>query len=186
MNELLRALSVRLANLFCRGVVRQVDDSKKMQFVQVEVGEDEVREVERVQQYGFTAVPQEGAEAAILFVGGRRGHGLVLAVDDRRYRLTGLAAGEVAVYHQDGASVVLKADGSIVLTPKPGAVVELAGNLDAVALASKVAVELGVLNSAISAAPVVPGDGGAAFKASLVAALAAWPASVASGKVKAG
>jgi phage gp45-like len=55
----------------------------------------------------------DGAEAVVLFVGGRREHGLVVAVDDRRYRLKGLEKGEVALYNKAGGKVVLKADGSI-------------------------------------------------------------------------
>jgi hypothetical protein len=39
---------------------------------------------------------------------------------------------------------------------------------------------LGILKTAISAAPVTPGDGGAAFKAALVAALSAWPGAIGS------
>lgn len=53
-----------------------------------------------------------------------------------------------------------------------------------VAMAALVAAQLNALKSAISAAPVVPTDGGAAFKAGLVSALSAWPASVAATKVK--
>ncbi len=56
---------------------------------------------------------------------------------------------------------------------------------DFVALASLVAAQLNTLKTAISSAPVVPTDGGAAFKAGLVAALAAWPASVAATVTKA-
>ncbi len=54
-----------------------------------------------------------------------------------------------------------------------------------VAMAQLVATQLTALKAAISAAPVAPGDGGAAFKAALVSALGAWPASVASSNLKA-
>ena len=56
---------------------------------------------------------------------------------------------------------------------------------DAVALSSLVSGALNTLKSAISAAPVVAGDGGASFKASLVAALSSWPPSLGASKVKA-
>jgi len=52
-----------------------------------------------------------------------------------------------------------------------------------VALAPLVASQLAALKSAIAAAPVVAGDGGASFKAALVAALTSWPAPVASSKL---
>lgn len=54
-----------------------------------------------------------------------------------------------------------------------------------VALASLVTAQLNALKSAIAAAPIVPLDGGAAFKTSLVAALASWPTAVAATIVKA-
>lgn len=54
-----------------------------------------------------------------------------------------------------------------------------------VALASLVAAQLTALKSAISGAAVVAGDGGAAFKTNLIAALSSWPATVAATKVKA-
>ena len=49
----------------------------------------------------------------MLFVGGRRDHGLVLAVDDRRHRKRDLQPGEVALYTDAGQSLLLKADGTI-------------------------------------------------------------------------
>ena len=51
-----------------------------------------------------------------MFLGGNRDHGLVIAVDDRRYRLTALAAGEVALYDDLGKTLVLKRNGDIVIT----------------------------------------------------------------------
>ncbi len=54
-----------------------------------------------------------------------------------------------------------------------------------VALASLVEAQLNTLKAAIAAAPVTPLDGGAGFKAALVAALAAWPTTTAATKVQA-
>ena len=70
-----------------------------------------LEKVERFQEYGFTSVPKNGAEAVLVAVGGSREHGLVVAIDDRRYRLKGLAAGEVALYDDQGQKVHLKRDG---------------------------------------------------------------------------
>lgn len=122
--KLLRPLKVLISNMVSRGVVSRVDDAKKMQLVQVGLLADETRDdVERVQNYGFTSVPLEGAETVVLFVGGRRDHGLAVAVDDRRYRLTGLADGEVAVYDQTGSKIVLKANGDVEIVPSSGFVI---------------------------------------------------------------
>ena len=114
LSKLLAPLRNRIANMVARAVVQLVDDGEGLQVVQLSVLDGETRDgLERVQNYGFTSRPKAGAEAAVVFVGGRRDHGLVVAVDDRRYRLKGLADGEVAVYSETGSSVVLKADGTI-------------------------------------------------------------------------
>lgn len=55
----------------------------------------------------------------------------------------------------------------------------------AVSLDPLVQAQFTALKAAISAAPVVAGDGGAAFKAALVSALSSWPATTAATKVKA-
>lgn len=156
-----KLLATRLANLVSRAVVRRVDDSTKMQSLQVTLLADETRDgVERVQNYGFTSVPQAGAEAVTVFVSGYRDHGLVVAVDDRRYRLTGLEAGEVAIYTDEGDKVVLKRGGTIEVTAATkvvlnAPVVELAGNTQAAlkgdAYVSAEATFLDALNAYIAA-----------------------------------
>lgn len=124
-------LKNRVANMVARAVVSAVDDAKKVQVVQLDLLEGETRnEVERLQNYGFTSKPRAGAEAAVIFVGGRRDHGLAIAVDDRRYRVTNLESGEVAVYNDTGAKIVFKANGDIELTPKPGQKVKVASNVE--------------------------------------------------------
>lgn len=75
------------------------DDSKTLQILQVDALSDEtLSDLERFQNYGFTSVPLEGAEAVVVFPQGNRDHGLVIAVDDRRYRLKGMLPGDVAMY----------------------------------------------------------------------------------------
>lgn len=117
ITKMLAPLQTRIANLVSRAVVTLVNDKAKVQLLQLGVLADETRDdVERFQEYGFTSVPLLGAEAVVLFVGGRRDHGLVVAADDRRYRLQGLQPGEVAVYNHAGAKVLLKQDGTIEVT----------------------------------------------------------------------
>lgn len=128
LTRLVRPISNRVANLVGRAVLRTLSDTKNLQLVQVDLLDGETRdEVERFQNYGFTGVPEQGAEAVVLFVGGRRDHGLAIAVDDRRYRFKNLEPGEVAVYNRFGASIVLKANGEIEVKPKPGEAVRIVG-----------------------------------------------------------
>lgn len=95
----LAKIETRIKLLLGRAVIRLVDDARRIQELQVEALEGEVIDlVERFQEYGFTSHPHEGAEAVIGAFGGARQHSVVLKVDDRRYRLTGLEEGEVALY----------------------------------------------------------------------------------------
>jgi phage baseplate assembly protein V len=98
-----------------RAILSLVKDTGAIQTCQATLLDEEVHDdVERIQEYGFTSVPIPGAEAALVFVGGNRDHGLVIAVDDRRYRMTGLKSGEVALYDDQGQSVYLTRDGIFV------------------------------------------------------------------------
>lgn len=117
MNKYIQPIKARLSNMVARGTLGTVGDGSKLQTGQVNLLADEVKDgVERFQQYGFTSVPHAGAEAVVLFPGGTRDHGLILAVDDRRYRLTGLQGGEVALYTDEGDKIVLKRGGIIEMT----------------------------------------------------------------------
>lgn len=117
MRQVIRNLQNRVMLTVARCVVTLVDDSLKMQGLQVALLKREVRDnVERVQNYGYTSKPHAGAEGVVVFVGGNRDHGLCIAVDDRRYRLTGLADGEVAIYTDEGDKIHLKRNNLIEVT----------------------------------------------------------------------
>lgn len=152
ISKMLGPLRTLVRNMVSRALVTSVDDSQKMQVVQIQLcdGEySEIRTAERVQNYGFTGVPQNDAEAAVMFVGGRRDHGLVIAIDDRRYRITGLQNGEVAMYTDQGDSIVIKRGGTIRVTAATA--IEFGGNSHAVALADKVLTEVNKLKTAFDA-----------------------------------
>ena len=180
-------LETRLANLVARAVVKLVTDSTKLQALQLAILTGEVRDgVERFQEYGLTSVPFADAEAVVLFVGGRRDHGLVLAVDDRRYRVKDLAPGEVALYDDEGQRVWLKRGRIVVTAPE----VRLGSDSAAqfVALANLVDERFQQLAAVFDTWTPVAGDGGAALKLALTALMATpinWPATVAATKVKA-
>ncbi|MDP1681093.1 MAG: phage baseplate assembly protein V [Burkholderiales bacterium] len=108
-SRLLGPMARRIRLLTARAVVTVINDALKMQGVQVKLLDGEVCDnVERFQNYGFTSHPLPGAEGIYLSIGGDRDHGAVIAVDDRRYRIKGLQSGEVAIYTDEGDSIVLK------------------------------------------------------------------------------
>lgn len=109
MGNPIRDLGNRVMMMFARGVLRGVDDSNGRQQVQVELLKDELRDnVEHMQNYGFTSHPT-GGDVAFAALGGNREQGIVLVVDDRRYRIP-LQAGEVAIYDDLGNKVELLRD----------------------------------------------------------------------------
>lgn len=105
----------RLGNLLARGAVSAVNAAAKLQTLQVKLLAGEIKDrVEHMEPYGYTAHPHPGAEAVAGFFDGDRSHGVVLVVADRRYRQTGLAAGEVAIYDDLGQRVHLTRAGIVI------------------------------------------------------------------------
>jgi len=109
MGNPIRDIGNRVAMMFARGVMRGVNDSNGRQQLQVELLKNELRDgVEHMQNYGFTSHPK-GGDVAVAFIGGNREQGIVLVVDDRRYRIS-LEPGEVAIYDDQGNKVELLRD----------------------------------------------------------------------------
>lgn len=79
-------------------------------------------------------------------------------------------------YDRSTNTLTIVAPGGVTLS----ADVQIGGGASPLALADKVATVLQELVTAISGAAVAPTDGGAAFKAALLAALAGWPGDLAS------
>jgi phage gp45-like len=183
VNKLLAPLRNQLANLVARAVVQLVNDGAKLQVVQLGVLEGETRAgCERFQEYGFTSVPLPGAEAVVLFVGGRRDHALVVAVDDRRHRPTDLEAGDSALYHHAGPRVLAKSDRVVADAPEVRLGSDAAS--DFVALASLVLDELNAVRAAFNThihTNVTAGSGTSGGPGMPMPE----PGSVAAGKVKA-
>ena len=115
---MLAPLARRLRLLVTRGVLKLIDDAPGIQVVQVTGLAGEVLDgVERVQQYGVTSHPHPSADCIILDVGANRAHPIVIAADDRRYRLH-LAQGEVALYDDLGQKVHLTRSGIVIDAPQ--------------------------------------------------------------------
>lgn len=107
----IRNIQQRVMMAIARGVVRAINDEGKRQTVQVELLKDELRDgVERMQNYGVTSHPHPGGDAAVVFVSGNRDQGIVLAYENRQYRVVGLQQGEVCLYDDLGNRVSLLRD----------------------------------------------------------------------------
>jgi phage baseplate assembly protein V len=121
VTKMLAPYARRIRLLAARAVITLIDDASKLQGAQVKLLAGEVRDqVERFQQYGYTSVPFPGAEGIYLSLNGSRDHGVVICIDDRRYRITGLQAGEVAIYTDED-----KADGKHRIVLKRGKEIHL-------------------------------------------------------------
>lgn len=108
-------LSRLLLGLIGRAVVKSINASGKCQTVDVALlGGQTKSGIEHLEPYGFTSHAKEGAEAVVLFPDGDRSHGIAITVSDRRYRMKGLKDGEVALYDDQGQSVVLTRAGIVV------------------------------------------------------------------------
>lgn len=108
-------LAARVSNMFTRGRVRSVNAAGKLQVLQLDLLAGETKDrLEHFEPYGFTSHPLNGAEAAAAFLDGDRSHGLVLVVADRRYRLVGLQAGEMAIHDDQGQKVHLTRTGIVI------------------------------------------------------------------------
>lgn len=112
------AIADRVRNMAARAILRVINDAAKAQAVQIELLDGESQDgVERFQNYGFTSVPHDGAEAVALAMGGLRSHVIVIACEDRRYRLTSMESGEVALYDDRGQIVKLTRSGIEIVSP---------------------------------------------------------------------
>jgi len=113
MKRLAETVRAQLNLMISRAVVRAVRDSGALQRLQVEVLEGELLDgVEHFLPYGLNAVPDDGAEAVVFFVGGSRNHGIAL-VTDRRYRPKDWNPAEAGLYSKFANFIRLKDDGSI-------------------------------------------------------------------------
>ena len=181
-----------------RAVLRSAAGGEGMQTAGADLRDgDSPEEVELFEAYGFTSAPLAGAEGVGLTVGGDASHRLLVCVGDRRHRPTDLEGGEVAVYRngaghrillkadgsteittpQEGQTLILKANGDVVVTPAAGGTIYLGqdGATKKVALADDVDARFSTLQVAFDAhvhAGVTVGAGSTGITPSLVGALA--------------
>ena len=108
----LRRLSQRVMSALARATISLVDDSGKVQLLQLQVSAlQSIDRVPRFAEYGMTSNPPANSEAIVVFVGGDRSNGVVIATGNAQYRVTGLATGEVCVHDDTGQKLYLSQSG---------------------------------------------------------------------------
>lgn len=115
LGKMLAPIARRLGNMLARGSVAAASGAGKMRTLQIRMMSDETKDnVEHFEPYGFTSEPIRGAEHVTAFFDGDRSHGVTIVVADRRYRLQGLKAGEMAIFDDQGQKVYLTRTGIVI------------------------------------------------------------------------
>ncbi len=109
-HKLLQPLSRRVSMLVSRAVLRAISETHGRQHVKVVLHKGETLEgVEVFQHYGLATRALPGAEAVSASIGGVRGHSIIIAVEDSRYRPE-LEPGEAALHDDQDQTVHIYRD----------------------------------------------------------------------------
>ncbi|VVP61980.1 hypothetical protein PS870_06493 [Pseudomonas fluorescens] len=98
------------------GRVTFSDDSQTAQLLQVKLNDTETRDgTPRIAEFGFTSRPPDGSDVLVVFLGGDRSKGVVVATGHQASRPINLLAGESMLYDLQGKSIHLTASDGIVV-----------------------------------------------------------------------
>lgn len=166
LGEMVMGLEERLKGMILRGRVgaARTPDNNLVQ-LDVEVLPGDAPTVERVAEYGFASAPHAGAEAVVVAVQGKAEDLIIIAVDDRRFRVR-LKAGEVALYDDLGQVVHLTREGIVIKAPSielgEGASQGVAREGDTVTLNTELVLWLNAVAAALPTPPptTIGGPGG--------------------------
>lgn len=119
VRDIVKPLQNKVLLLVGRGILLAVNDSTKIQQLQVTLLADEVKDqVESFAHFGFTSNPPDNTEVIMVSVAGSRDHGVVIATENRELRLKGLASGDTAIYNKNGKYFWLDGDNGKMLVEK--------------------------------------------------------------------
>lgn len=133
--NILNPIRNAISGMIARAVVRSFKNSKGSSGPVVSValpGQELHDDVLFFQHYGYASRPPKGSEIVLLFPGGCRGAGVAMGSQSKPGDIPQLEEGESCLYSKFGQKVVLKKDGSIVLTPASGKRVRIESPLDVV------------------------------------------------------
>jgi len=110
ISKMMGPLKSRLHQIIRLGRVKRVTIKEGHQKLQVLLGEDDVQELPRFQEFGFYSVPTPDSKCVMLFPSGNRGSGIVICTADlaQKDKLSQLAPGEVAIYNSDQSFIYLR------------------------------------------------------------------------------
>lgn len=115
MMESLERLFCRLNLMVSLGRIKTGNDTGNVQLLQVQLGQDEIHDnLPRLGEYGHASLPPKDADVLILFIGGNRDNGVVIATGHIASRLKNLQPGESAIYDDLGQKVHLTRNGIVV------------------------------------------------------------------------
>lgn len=98
-----------------RGRIKTGSDTGAAQQQQVTLGPFETFDnVPRLSEYGFNSMPPPESDAVLIFVGGNRVDGVIIATGNQTYRMRSLKPGEVSISDNLGQSVYLTQNGIVV------------------------------------------------------------------------
>ena len=104
-----------LRSMILKSLIRSVDDTTKLQLVEVTLlSSDDQEDIERVQEYGMTSNPPLESEAVVVQCAGASDNLVCLKVDSAAYRILDLSTGEVCFYSMHGQTIKLDASGNTV------------------------------------------------------------------------
>ncbi len=105
---MINKLKSKLMSMVGKCVITAINDTDELQALQIESMSNEIADdIIRVQDYGFSSVPEVDMEAITLSINGDRTDSVVIAVADSQYRLKGLENGDVTIYNNKGYFVKL-------------------------------------------------------------------------------
>ena len=102
----------RMAQVVGFGRITATKDDGNAHQVQVSLGDGQVRDATPVATiYGLHSHARPGSDVVMLFVGGDRSNGVVVATGDQRCRPRNTQPGEVGLYDDQGLTIFLTRDG---------------------------------------------------------------------------
>ncbi len=111
----MESASKRILSMIGTGRKTTGTDSESVQMMQIRMGGNEVRDnTPRLAEFGLASNPPDGSDVTVLFLGGDRSNGVVIATGHQATRLKNLLPGESALYDSIGKKIHLSSTGIVI------------------------------------------------------------------------